>query len=698
MMSASLPPVERCSATTAAKKRNSSRPSSLPVMRSASSRGMPISTRSAITEKTPLMGGGPSRPMFRIAAETGRPARSMRTHMSSASGNSSMNRFSVRACWNCIRMRGAAMKQTSVSGSANQRGSETATRVTDHIVEPASTATRISWKLGMRAPHSRAMPKPKMRRSRFSIAVTQGGSGALSPGPRRALGPPTIWLTRCSSSRRVRCVITSEATMAPPLASSRTTTSAIVSMASPAAPLAEETLLLEEFLPEPVILQAAQEPRTHARGLERAPQAAVRVLAEVAVREQGGHGDDLFLESGYFRDLGHPAHAIAHALDLDDQVDDAGHQHHVLDPAQSVARRVRVDRRHGAVVPGVNGLQHVEGLGTADLADDDAVGPHAQRVAHKVALVDLAPALDVRRAGLQLDDMRLLQLKLGGVLDRDDTLVVADLARERVQERGLSGSGASGDDDVEPAARADLQRAGDLGRDAAVFDQRAERERGFRELADGDAGPLEAERRRDDVDAAAVEEARVQHRTRFVDAPADRGGDALGHVHDLHGVPEAQRGQLQLAAALDVDAVRAVDQDVRDLIVAEQGLQRTEPHHVVDDLGRERALLPLVQQQALLVRDLGHDLVDAERELLLGHAHGHGRLDARQDLVAYEVGGRSAGGRPARRSGAGCLGRRFRGGREIGRRVATVLAAPEAEGHLPEEPGEQRFAFGDGVH
>ena len=63
-------------------------------------------------------------------------------------------------------------------------------------------------------------------------------------------------------------------------------------------------------------------------------------------------------------------------------------------------------------------------LGAADLADDDPVGPHAQRVAHQVALGDLALALDVRRPGLQPDDVRLLQLQLGGVLDGDDPLAV----------------------------------------------------------------------------------------------------------------------------------------------------------------------------------------------------------------------------------------------------------------------------------
>ena len=78
---------------------------------------------------------------------------------------------------------------------------------------------------------------------------------------------------------------------------------------------------------------------------------------------------------------------------------------------------------------GVHRLQHVERRGVADLADDDAVGPHAQRVADQVADRDLALALDVRRAGLEAQHVLLVELELGGVLDGDDALVLGDERR-----------------------------------------------------------------------------------------------------------------------------------------------------------------------------------------------------------------------------------------------------------------------------
>ena len=141
-----------------------------------------------------------------------------------------------------------------------------------------------------------------------------------------------------------------------------------------------------------------------------------------------------------------------------------GHLHHVLDAAQRVARGVGVDRADRAVVAGVHGLQHVVGLGAADLAHDDAVGPHTQRIAQQLPLVDLAAPFQVRGARLQPDHVRLLQLQLRCVLDGDDALVMRDHAAQGVQQRGLAGAGAAGDQDVArgtaPRSPADAQRRG----------------------------------------------------------------------------------------------------------------------------------------------------------------------------------------------------------------------------------------------
>ena len=95
--------------------------------------------------------------------------------------------------------------------------------------------------------------------------------------------------------------------------------------------------------------------------------------------------------------------------------------------------RVRVAGRERAVVAGGHRLEHVQRLARTTLADDDPVGPHVQRVAEQVADRDLALALEVRRPRLERDDVRLAELQLGGVLDRDDPLVLGDERRQDVE-------------------------------------------------------------------------------------------------------------------------------------------------------------------------------------------------------------------------------------------------------------------------
>ena len=138
--------------------------------------------------------------------------------------------------------------------------------------------------------------------------------------------------------------------------------------------------------------------------------------------------------------------------ELDDQVEsardllpdrcerhvDAGCEHKRLQAVQALARRVRVDRGERALVTGVHRLEHVHRLRASDLADDDAVGPHAQRVPDELADAHLALALDVRRAGLEADDVPLLEPELGRVLDRDDPLATRHERGQVVEQRRLA--------------------------------------------------------------------------------------------------------------------------------------------------------------------------------------------------------------------------------------------------------------------
>ena len=68
----------------------------------------------------------------------------------------------------------------------------------------------------------------------------------------------------------------------------------------------------------------------------------------------------------------------------------------------------------------------------------------ALRTSSRIGIAPLA--LDVRRARLERDHVLLAELQLGGVLDRDDALVVGDERGEHVEHGRLAGAGAAGDE------------------------------------------------------------------------------------------------------------------------------------------------------------------------------------------------------------------------------------------------------------
>ena len=174
-------------------------------------------------------------------------------------------------------------------------------------------------------------------------------------------------------------------------------------------------------------------------------------------------------------------------------------------------------------------------------------------------------------------DVRLLELELGRVLDRDDALVVRDERREAVEQRRLAGAGAAGDEDVQPGpdhARAAATTISGVSeptrtRSSTVSGRPAE-------AADREHRAVERQRRDDRVHARAVRQAGVDHRRALVDAAADARHDAVDDLQQVRVVAEDHRRRLELADALDVDLARRVDQDVRDLGVAHERLDRAE--------------------------------------------------------------------------------------------------------------------------
>ena len=88
-----------------------------------------------------------------------------------------------------------------------------------------------------------------------------------------------------------------------------------------------------------------------------------------------------------------------------------------------------MDGGHRPIVARVHRLKHVDNLFTTGLTHDDTVRTHPQCVAQTVTLGHSTLAFDVWRAGFHAAHMGLLQLKFGGVFDRQNTFAVVDEGR-----------------------------------------------------------------------------------------------------------------------------------------------------------------------------------------------------------------------------------------------------------------------------
>ena len=82
---------------------------------------------------------------------------------------------------------------------------------------------------------------------------------------------------------------------------------------------------------------------------------------------------------------------------------------------------------------------------------------------------------------------------------------------------------------------------------------------------------------------------------------------------------EARAGELETAGALDIDLPVRIDEDVVDGIVLEQGFDRSEPHHLVQDVIDELRQFLRIENDAFVGHMLGHEVMDLRAQFLLGH-------------------------------------------------------------------------------
>src|SRR4029079_6686500 len=156
-----------------------------------------------------------------------------------------------------------------------------------------------------------------------------------------------------------------------------------------------------------------------------------------------------------------------------------------------------------------------------------------------------------------------------------------------------------------------------------------------------DGRAAQAERRDDDIDAAAILETRVAQRAGLVDAPADLVHDPLRDLKQMLLVAELDLGQLELALALDVGLLGTVDHDVADCRVGEQLFERPESEQLVDEDLLARELFAPFERDLELGEHLRDDRAEFLRELVLVEGRRRFGVDAfqeaREDLLLDPV-------------------------------------------------------------
>ncbi|EDT06519.1 hypothetical protein BgramDRAFT_6703 [Paraburkholderia graminis C4D1M] len=334
--------------------------------------------------------------------------------------------------------------------------------------------------------------------------------------------------------------------------------------------------------------------------------------------------DDVVGQARDFGDRQNAAAAVRKPPDLHDEVDRVGdltaqarlgaleareaRQH--FEPVQTLARRACVNGAHRAVVARVHRLEHFEHFAAPHFADDDAVRAHAQRIAQQVADRHDARAVEAARTAFEPHHMWMVQRQFGRVLDRHDTLRLGDVKGERVEQRRLARTRSARHQHI--AARHDrgFEQRADFGAIGAVAEQIVGTQRVLAKLADRHDRPVDRQRLDHHVDASAVRQARIDHRIRFVQTPADRRENAPHDAQQMRVVGEAHRYLREDAVARHVHVVIAVDQDVFDGRIVEQILDRSETRELFGQRVGNRAHLGLVDRHAPQPHEAVHLQID----------------------------------------------------------------------------------------
>jgi len=104
------------------------------------------------------------------------------------------------------------------------------------------------------------------------------------------------------------------------------------------------------------------------------------------------------------------------------------------------------------------------------------------------------------------------------------------------------------------------------------------------ETADGECWAVECQRRDNGIDARTVGQTCVDHWRGLIDSPADARDNAVDDLHQVAIITEYGINSRQNSLFFDKHVVFAVDQDVRNLQIPEQGFERAEAEDFVEEV------------------------------------------------------------------------------------------------------------------
>ena len=231
-------------------------------------------------------------------------------------------------------------------------------------------------------------------------------------------------------------------------------------------------------------------------------------------------------------------------------------------PRRHLCWAVGVHGSRPALVSGVQRGEEVDDFSAANLADNDPVRPHAQRLADQLPQRDLPRTFDIRHPGHQPDQVRMLRCEFRCILDADNPFVRGDGAERSGEQRGLARAGSARDQEGQPGGNDGIQQRPGLRRDRPGRRQRGKILGRGPKHPQRQAGSTGGHRRQDGVQpdgeppAPYTGELSVDPRLGVVEPAAGRRRQPLREPSDLSFITEADIAAAQPVTVIDPDLRR----------------------------------------------------------------------------------------------------------------------------------------------